>query len=169
MGVLAAATLDWEVASTNLYKFFLPIEKPTEMAPVSEANDTVLIVDDDSAVRTALKELFETEGYAVAVASNGRAALNHLGAGLRPCVVLLDLMMPVMDGWDFRTEQLKDPVLKEIPVFIITAAGFSNQTIRVQFGDIPFVPKPPPHEELLAMVERVCRERRRSSVVTPIS
>ena len=96
------------------------------MPPVSEANDTVLIVDDDSAVRTALKELFETEGYAVAVASNGRAALNHLGAGLRPCVVLLDLMMPVMDGWDFRTEQLKDPALKEIPVFIITAAGFER-------------------------------------------
>ena len=135
------------------------------MPPVSEANDTVLIVDDDSAVRTALKELFETEGYAVAVASNGRAALNHLGAGLRPCVVLLDLMMPVMDGWDFRTEQLKDPALKEIPVFIITAAGFSDQTIRVQFGDVPFVPKPPPHEELLAMVQRICRDRRVSSGV----
>ena len=75
--------------------------------------------------------------------------------------------MPVMDGWDFRTEQLKDPVLKEIPVFIITAAGFSDQTIRVQFGDIPFVPKPPPHEELLAMVQRICRGRRGSSGVTP--
>jgi CheY-like chemotaxis protein len=129
---------------------------------VSEANDTVLVVDDDSAVRTALKELFETEGYAVAVAANGRAALNHLATGLRPCVVLLDLMMPVMDGWDFRTEQLKDPALREIPVFILTAAGFSDATIRAQFGSIPFVPKPPPHDELLAMVHRIVSNRRRS-------
>jgi CheY-like chemotaxis protein len=129
---------------------------------VSEPNDTVLVVDDDSAVRTALKELFETEGYAVAVAANGRAALNHLRGGLRPSVVLLDLMMPVMDGWDFRAEQLNDPLLKQIPVFILTAAGFSNETIRTQFGQIPFVPKPPPHDELLAMVRRICRERRRA-------
>jgi CheY-like chemotaxis protein len=130
---------------------------------VAEPTDVVLIVDDDSAVRTALKELFETEGYAVAVAANGRAALNHLSAGLRPCVVLLDLMMPVMDGWDFRTEQLRDPSLTQIPVCILTAAGFSNQTIRTQFGNIPFVPKPPPHDELLAMVHRICRERREGS------
>jgi len=129
---------------------------------VSEANDTVLVVDDDSAVRTALKELFETEGYDVAVAANGRAALNHLKVGMRPCVVLLDLMMPVMDGWDFRTEQLKDPALKEIPVFILTAAGFSDATIRAQFGNVPFVPKPPPHEELLAMVRRICSTRGRA-------
>ncbi|HEY5451481.1 MAG TPA: response regulator [Polyangia bacterium] len=120
----------------------------------------MLVVDDDSAVRTALKELFETEGYDVAVAANGRAALNQLRVGVRPCVVLLDLMMPVMDGWDFRTEQLKDPALKDIPVFILTAAGFSDTTIRAQFGSIPFVPKPPPHEELLALVRRVCRDRR---------
>jgi CheY-like chemotaxis protein len=129
---------------------------------VSERSDTVLVVDDDSAVRSALKELFETEGYIVATAANGRAALNRLAAGLRPCVVLLDLMMPVMDGWDFRTEQLKNPALKEIPVFILTAAGFSHETIRAQFGSIPFVPKPPPHEELLAMVHRICNDRRGS-------
>ena len=127
---------------------------------MNEDSDTVLVVDDDSAVRTALKELFETEGYDVAVAANGRAALNHLRVGVRPCVVLLDLMMPVMDGWDFRSEQLKDPTLKDIPVFILTAAGFSDVTIRAQFGSIPFVPKPPPHEELLALVRRVCRDRR---------
>ena len=119
---------------------------------MSEQKNTVLIVDDDSAVRTALKELFETEGYTVALAANGRAALNHLRGGLRPCVVLLDLMMPVMDGWDFRTQQLQDPALKDLPVFILTAAGFSSETIRTQFGNIPFVPKPPPHETLLALV-----------------
>jgi CheY-like chemotaxis protein len=123
---------------------------------LARAPDTVLVVDDDLSVRTALKELFETEGYAVALAANGRAALNHLRGGLRPCVILLDLMMPVMDGWDFRAEQLADPELKDLPVFILTAVGFSADTVRAQFGNIPFVPKPPAHEGLLEMVRRVC-------------
>ena len=64
--------------------------------------------------------------------------------------------MPVMDGWDFRTEQLQEPALKDIPVFILTAAGFSTETIRAQFGQIPFVPKPPPHELLLQLVKDAC-------------
>ena len=130
------------------------------------APDTVLIIDDDLSVRTALKELFETEGYAVVLAANGRAALNHLRGGVRPCVILLDLMMPVMDGWDFRAEQLADPALKGIPVFILTAVGFSADTVRAQFGDIPFVPKPPGHEGLLEMVRQVCEE---SSQVAKVS
>jgi CheY-like chemotaxis protein len=123
---------------------------------VREANNSVLIVDDDGAFRTALKELLETEGYTVTLAANGRAALNRLREGLRPGAVLLDLMMPVMDGWDFRAQQLLDPTLKDIPVFILTAAGFSDTTIRSQFGDIPFVPKPLPHELLLELVRVVC-------------
>jgi len=123
---------------------------------LAPAPDTVLVVDDDLSVRTALKELFETEGYAVVLAANGRAALNQLHGGLRPRVILLDLMMPVMDGWDFRSEQLASADLKDIPVFILTAVGFSAETVRAQFGDIPFVPKPPAHEGLLEMVRRVC-------------
>ena len=122
---------------------------------MSEGNNIVLIVDDDGAVRTALKELFELEGYTVAVAANGRAALNHLNGGLRPCAVLLDLMMPVMDGWDFREQQLRDPELREIPVFILTAVGFSEPTMRAQFGDIPFVHKPPRDGVLLELVRKV--------------
>jgi CheY-like chemotaxis protein len=124
---------------------------------VVRAPNTVLIIDDDLPVRTALRELFETEGYAVTLAANGRAALNHLRKGLRPCVILLDLMMPVMDGWDFRQEQLADPDVRDIPVVILTAAGFSAETVRAQFGDIPFMPKPPPHAGLLDMVKRLSR------------
>jgi CheY-like chemotaxis protein len=124
---------------------------------LARAPDTVLVVDDDLSVRTALKELFETEGYEVVLAANGRAALNHLRGGLRPCVILLDLMMPIMDGWDFRAEQLASEDLRDIPVFILTAVGFSAQTVRAQFGNIPFVPKPPAHEGLLEMVKGVCQ------------
>ena len=124
---------------------------------MNQANNIVLVVDDDDALRAALKELFETEGYKVALAANGRAALNRLSGGLRPCVVLLDLMMPVMDGWDFREQQLRNPDLREIPVFILTAVGFSEATIRAQFGDIRFVRKPPAHNDLLELVRTVSR------------
>jgi CheY-like chemotaxis protein len=79
----------------------------------------------------------------VATATDGRDALEQLRGGLRPCVILLDLMMSGMDGWDFRHEQMKDDDLKDIPVVVITAAGFSEASVRAQFGDIEFVPKPP--------------------------
>jgi CheY-like chemotaxis protein len=94
----------------------------------------------------------------VAVAENGRVALDLLESGLRPCAVLLDLMMPVMDGWAFRSEQIECPNLKDLAIVVITAAGFSLESIRLQFGDVPFIPKPADPEELLMMVKRACRD-----------
>ena len=117
---------------------------------------TVLVVDDDRSVIDALTELLESEGYKVAAARDGRAALTRLRNGLRPSVILLDLMMPGMDGWDFRQRQLQDANLKDIPVVVITAAGFSETSVRTQFGNIEFVPKPPPPKDLLAAVRRLC-------------
>jgi CheY-like chemotaxis protein len=117
---------------------------------------TILVVDDDAGIRTALRDLLEMEGYSVTEAANGLAALGKLRAGLRPAVILLDLMMPVMDGWDLRTEQLRDPELRGIPVLIVTAAGFSQESINTQFGSMHFVPKPPPPERLLEAVRKLC-------------
>ena len=74
--------------------------------------------------------------------------------GLRPSVILLDLMMPVMDGWDFRHEQLHDPTLKDIPVIVVTATGFSADTIRGQFGNVDVLPKPVPYFDLLGFIDR---------------
>ena len=119
---------------------------------------TVLIVDDDRAVLNALSELLEGEGYAVATAMDGVEALDQLRGGLRPCVILLDLMMPGMDGWDFRHEQMKDPELKNFPVVVITAAGFSEASVKAQFGDIEFVAKPPLAKGLLDAIRRSCGE-----------
>jgi CheY-like chemotaxis protein len=119
--------------------------------------DLVLIIDDDRPTRDGLRELLEAEGYAVAEAVNGNAALARLRRGLRPRVIVLDLMMPNGDGWDFRTEQLRDPALKDIPVLILTAAGFSRESVRVQFGDTEFIPKPPPPPALLAAINQRCR------------
>lgn len=120
--------------------------------------ETVLIVDDDRAVLNGLSELLESEGYAVATAIDGVDALKQLRAGLRPCVILLDLMMPLMDGWDFRHEQMKDPDLKDLPVVVITAAGFSEASVKAQFGDVDFVAKPPPENVLLGAIRRCCGE-----------
>lgn len=136
----------------------IAFESASSTSDVRMEPETVLIIDDDRAVLNALGELLESEGYAVATALDGVDALNQLRAGLRPCVILLDLMMPRMDGWDFRHEQLKDPYLKDLPIVIITAAGFSEASVKAQFGDIEFVPKPPPEKGLLDAIRRSCGE-----------
>jgi CheY-like chemotaxis protein len=85
----------------------------------------VLVVEDDVDILRAIVQVLEDEGYAVRVAANGQAALDTLrapGTSL-PCLILLDLMMPVMDGWGFRAAQLRDPTLAQIPVIVLTADG----------------------------------------------
>ena len=83
----------------------------------------VLVVDDDADIRDALCELLQDEGYRPVSASNGRDALVYLNSRERPCIILLDLMMPIMDGWEFRRQQKSDPRWSNIPVVVITAAG----------------------------------------------
>jgi len=112
-------------------------------------------VEDDAAVRGALQDALSDDGFEVATAENGRAALELLRAGRRPSAILLDLMMPVMDGWDFRQEQLNDPSLKDIPVVVLTAAGFSQATICRQFGNVEVVPKPVAYAALLETLGRL--------------
>src|SRR4051812_18932093 len=89
-------------------------------ATVGEASQSVLIVDDDVAVVESLRDFLEDEGFEVVTAAEGRAALQHLRRGLRPCVILLDLMMPRMNGWEFRHEQLQDANLKDIPIVVVS-------------------------------------------------
>jgi CheY-like chemotaxis protein len=86
------------------------------------AQEYILVVEDDENLRDSLSEALELEGYAAVCVENGKAALSHLTGGARPCMILLDLMMPVMDGWTFRQEMLKDQTLAEIPVIVMTAA-----------------------------------------------
>jgi CheY-like chemotaxis protein len=82
-----------------------------------------LIVDDDQAIREALSDALELEGYRVVGVEHGAAAMRHLETGARPCLILLDLMMPVMDGKAFRSAMLGEPALMDIPVVVITAGG----------------------------------------------
>jgi CheY-like chemotaxis protein len=117
---------------------------------------TVLIVDDDRHVAEALIEVLEDEGYGVAVASDGQAALDQLQAGLRPCAIFLDLMMPVMDGWDFRHAQVSDTRLKDIPVVVVSAAGFTAETVRAQLGGVEYLAKPFQVVDFVTAVRRFC-------------
>src|SRR6188768_2033722 len=112
---------------------------------------TILVIDDDPPIVEGLSELLQGAG-------DGRAALDQLGRGLRPCVIVLDLMMPAMDGWDFRHEQLIDAELSGIPVIVVTATGFSETSVKAQLGVTEVVPKPLSPERLLAAIERCCSE-----------
>jgi CheY-like chemotaxis protein len=82
----------------------------------------VLIIEDDAGLREMMSQLLFLEGFQTDTAENGRVALDLLHAGLRPHVILLDLMMPVMDGWSFRKHQINDPTLAHIPVVVLSAA-----------------------------------------------
>ena len=123
----------------------------------------ILIVDDDSDVRSALAELLEEEGFSVEAARNGREALIRLRTGtIHPAVILLDLMMPGMDGWDFRSEQMRDPRLASVPVVIVSASGFSRESIRTQFGPAAYVEKPIEKDVLLGTIRAIVRSDPRS-------
>jgi len=116
----------------------------------------ILIVDDDSDVRNALSELLEEEGFSVEAAQNGREALARLRTGkVHPAVILLDLMMPGMDGWDFRSEQMRDPRLASVPVVIVSASGFSRESIRTQFRPAAYVEKPIEKDVLLEAIREL--------------
>jgi CheY-like chemotaxis protein len=82
----------------------------------------VLVIEDDELLRFSLTQWLELEGHRVIEARHGREALSKLGGGLRPDVIVLDLLMPEMSGWEFRRAQLAEPALAEIPVLLASGA-----------------------------------------------
>jgi len=115
----------------------------------------ILIVEDDRDVARLLAEILEAEGYCTAVAANGCEALNHLRTNGHPDLVLLDMMMPVMDGWTFREEQRKLPALASIPVLTVTADGDARgKAASIQAAG--YIAKPLQIDNLLDEVERIC-------------
>jgi CheY-like chemotaxis protein len=86
----------------------------------------ILIVDDNPETRAALTAVLETEGYHVATATDGQEGLDYLRAGRPACLVILDLRMPIMDGWEFLREVRDDPELAKIPIVAFSAAVESD-------------------------------------------
>ena len=105
----------------------------------ARTDDHVLVVEDDRDLRDSLADALQLEGYEVVCAEHGEAALRHLATGARPFVILLDLMMPVMDGWTFRQELLKDSELARIPVVVMTAAT-ASRVASVEADSVLFKP-----------------------------
>ncbi len=115
---------------------------------------TIFIVEDDTDTREMLGRFLELEGYAVETAANGAQALQRLADGARANLILLDLMMPVMDGWQFREEQIRRAELAGIPVIVVSAAGKD----RIDKIDADaYLSKPVDLEELLQRVTQYCR------------
>jgi CheY-like chemotaxis protein len=123
---------------------------------MTEADKIVLVVDDDDDLRATLCEALESEGYRAAAAADGAQALAYLRAFPRPCVILLDLMMPNMNGWQFRAEQMRDPQLAEICTVVMTAnANVQGAPIQADH----FLWKPVGLNQILEAIEECCDER----------
>jgi CheY-like chemotaxis protein len=125
------------------------------MGEMTDCERLVFVVDDDRAIRESLADLLGDEGYTVVTAQDGQDALNKLRAAQgRPCVILLDLMMPIMTGWQFFTEQQQDPALSQIPVVVISADG--NVQVKAKPFGGEFLSKPVRLERVLDVIERHC-------------
>ena len=113
----------------------------------------MLVVDDDDDVRRAICQFLEDEECDAVAVGNGDEALRALRSGdPLPCLIFLDLMMPVMDGWQFRRSQLSDPALADIPVVVISAFGRDARSI----DSSAFLPKPFRGDELMTFVHKFC-------------
>ncbi len=114
---------------------------------------TVFIVEDDPDTREMLGKFLELEGFHVETAANGRQALDRLSSGLKASVIVLDLMMPIMDGWQFRREQVRNAALASIPVIVVSAAG-RERLANIEANS--YLTKPIDLEELLREVSVFC-------------
>lgn len=114
---------------------------------------TILVVEDDTDIREVVAELLEAEGYRVAQAANGKEALDHLRqAEVLPCVVLLDLMMPVMSGPELLEILAADPSLSNLPVVVVSAMADRGRAPGVK----RFLRKPVSSEALREVVAEYC-------------
>jgi len=117
-----------------------------------EAEARILVVEDDTDAREALLAILQMEGYRAVPAVNGKEALDYLARAPAPALIILDLWMPVMDGWQFRSEQIKNPRLVEIPVIVLTSL-----TERAEVDANEIITKPVDIDHFLNTVSRYCK------------
>ncbi|HXW07522.1 MAG TPA: response regulator [Vicinamibacterales bacterium] len=114
---------------------------------------TVLLVEDNEDVREMMSVALELAGIRVIAAANGRDALHVLETGTELCLILLDLMMPVMDGWQFRAILSKDPRRAQIPIVVVSAM---TAEMALRMGATAYLPKPVDLDRLLEIVSSHC-------------
>jgi CheY-like chemotaxis protein len=119
---------------------------------VNERHVNVLVVDDQQAIRDTLQTALDDEGFTVETAANGQEALDILESW-KPCVILLDLMMPVMDGWTFCEEQRRSG--DTTPVVLLSAAGKLDERAKALCA-AGFIAKPFDLDRVISAIEHVC-------------
>ena len=115
----------------------------------------VLVVEDDDDVRDSMVTLLEIEGYRAVGAANGQEAFDLIHGGLRPCLILLDLGMPVMDGQQFRAAQLGDEKLAVIPVVVFSARPDAEE-VATSISAVAALKKPVTYQRLRSILEQYC-------------
>ncbi len=121
--------------------------------------EPILVIEDNDDVRDMMAVTLELEGHRVVTAANGREALYLLHHGVEPCMILLDLMMPVMNGWEFQKAVAREPQLRDIPIVVVSATGTDVDLDRTHAAAV--LPKPIDVDQLLNVVEDFCDGVRR--------
>lgn len=142
--------LESEPGSGTTVTFTVPIAGATSTVGQAQA---VLVVDDDSAFRRELVEVLAAEGYSVADAADGKQALHYLAAHAAPSLILVDLMMPAMDGWEFSARVRAQPELRAIPLVAMSRMDREEASGSLH-GFTGYLRKPPRLEQLLALLQR---------------
>jgi CheY-like chemotaxis protein len=123
-----------------------------EAAAAQRACASIMIVEDDPDIRDSLRYILENEGYRVMTAENGQEAFDVLAKIPRPCLILLDLMMPVMNGWEFLDQRQGDVALATIPVVIVSAITDRAKSAQAS----GFIKKPVDLARLIEAVTTYC-------------
>jgi CheY-like chemotaxis protein len=117
-------------------------------------SDLVLLVEDDEDLRKMMVQLLALEGFRVAAVANGREALDYLNDYERPSLILLDLMMPVMDGWEFRQRLGDNPAVADVPVVVLSSLDPDRSA---EIAPDTVLKKPVDVYDLLDLVRRYCK------------
>jgi CheY-like chemotaxis protein len=125
-----------------------------DMAEATRPSKLILVVEDDAELGDIIGEVLATAGYKVDLARNGQEALDRLRVHA-PGLVLLDLMMPVMNGWEFRAAQLRDPSLAAIPVVTFSGDGSIDEKAAA-LGAVGSLRKPVSLADLMKLIRRIC-------------
>jgi CheY-like chemotaxis protein len=130
-------------------------EPSTGQYPVVQQPPAVLVIDDEADLRDGVAFWLEQNGYPVVTASNGEEGLALLRSGLRPSLVLLDLMMPIRDGFGFRQAQLQDPLCADIPVVVFSGV-YDPRAHSAALRAAAYLQKPVDLDQLLGLVRQYC-------------
>lgn len=153
-GASKPLTADERLLRTPCHSAMLPYWRCGEMPPgplnLVMRRSTILVIDDNADAVTALAQILEYEGYSVATAYDGREALQYLATHPLPGLIILDLMMPVMNGWEFRATLAKQPNYANVPVVIVTALAEA-----AEIDAAAIIPKPIDLKRLLGVVDRL--------------